>query len=120
MSGTIKTHRELTVPMDISAVRDAILLKLHVLEGRLIRSENNYIECDFGSLLESRLIGEFWVPASTLPKKAVLNLQANSEATTRIIVDVYDTHRFGFMWGYVEKYKQAIDDVADTILSAVQ
>jgi hypothetical protein len=112
-------HRELMVEKNPLDVRDAILAGLPALDGRVIHSEDNSIECDFGSLLQSRLIGEFWVSKSTLPKKAVIKMQAASGGTA-VVLDIHDTHKFGVKWGFVKKYNEALEELCESLLSAIQ
>lgn len=120
MSGVNPVHRETTVKKNLSEVKDIITSRLQLLKGKVVRSDDTSIECDFGSLLKSRLLGEFWVSKSTLPKKAVINLQDAENGDTRITLDVRDTHKYGVKWGYVKKYQKALEELADSILSGFE
>jgi hypothetical protein len=123
MSEVTPVHKELTIAKDIPTLRLALLKQVQTLKGRLARSEGaeaDTIVCDFGSLLASRLIGEFWVSKATLPKQAVIQLQPDSRAGTRLVLDIQDTHKFGFKLGYVQKYEAALRELSEAILSAVQ
>jgi len=99
-------------------VQSSIDAALQTLDGRLTRSETNHVEYDLGSLLRSRFLGEFWVSRSTLPKKAIIQWES-AESGTQIQVWVVDTHRFGFKWGFVDKYEIALSEVADAIVAAI-
>ena len=119
MSAVQPVHKELTVGRDLPAVQAALLQRLKMLDGRLVRSEGNSIVCDFGSLLQSRLVGEFWVSKATLPKQAVILMQPASGGT-RLVLDITDTHKFGFKWGFEKKYQEALQELSEYILSAVR
>jgi len=119
MSTVKSVHKELTIGKDIPAVQAALLKRVQMLDGRIARSESNTIVCDFGSLLQSRLVGEFWVSKATLPKQAVIQMQA-SNAGTSLILDVKDTHKFGFKWGFEKKYEEALQELSEYLLSAIQ
>ena len=120
MSGVSPIHREMTVQKTVSEVRDIIMSKLQLLNGKVVESTDKSIECDFGSLLKSRLLGEFWISKSTLPKKVIINLEHVENAGTRITLDVRDTHKYGVKWGYVKKYEKALEELSDSILSALE
>lgn len=120
MSAVKPVHRELTIGKDILVVSAMLLKILQMLDGRIIRSESNSIVCDFGSLLQSRLVGEFWVSKDTLPKQAVIQMQAVTGGGTRLVLDIKDTHKFGFKWGFVSKYEEALQELSESILSAVK
>ncbi len=119
MSAVKPVHRELTTGRDISAVRTALLQRVQMLDGRIVRSDDNSIVCDFGSLLQSRLVGEFWVSKAALPKQALIQMQVASGGGTLLVLDIKDTHRFGFKWGFVTKYEEALQELSEFILSAV-
>jgi hypothetical protein len=120
MSAIPPVHQELTVSQPVADVRLSLLQRLQMLDGRIVRSDGDAIVCDFGSLLQSRLVGEFWVSKATLPKRAVIHLQAASGGGTRLVLDIQDTHKFGFKWGFVTKYEQALQELSGFILAAVQ
>jgi len=120
MSAVRPVHRELTVGKDLPEVSNAILKRMQALDGKVVRAEDNIIECDFGSLLQSRVIGEFWVSKSTLPKKAIIKMQTASGGGTMVILDIKDTHKYGFKWGFVQKYVEALEELAESLLSAIQ
>lgn len=119
MSKVEPVHRELTVEKNALDVRNAILARLPALDGRVVHADGNSIECDFGSLLQSRLIGEFWVSKSILPKKAVIKMQAASGGTA-VSLDIRDTHKYGLKWGFVKKYEEALEELCESLLSAIQ
>ncbi len=120
MSAVRPVHKELTVGGKLPEVSHAILKRVRELNGKVLRSDDNTFECDFGSLLQSRLIGEFWVSKATLPKKAVIILQASSNGGTQIKLDITDTHKYGFKLGYITKYEEALQELAESLLSAIQ
>ncbi len=119
MSGVQPVHRELIVGRDMPAVQAALLQRVKMLDGRLVRTEANSIVCDFGSLLQSRLVGEFWVSKATLPKQAIIQMQA-TDGGTRLVLDIKDTHKFGFKWGFEKKYEEALQELSEYLLSAVK
>lgn len=118
MSGLNPVHRETVVTKPVSEVRDIIASRLQILKGKIVRSDDMSIECDFGSLLKSRLLGEFWVSRSTLPKRAMTNFKDTESGHTYVTLDVRDTHKYGVKWGYFEKYEKSLEELADSILSA--
>jgi hypothetical protein len=120
MSEVNPVHRETTVTKTVSEVRDIITSRLQFLKGKIVMSDDMSMECDFGSLLKSRLLGEFWVSKSTLPKKAMINLKDAESGHTLITLDMRDTHKYGVKWGYVKKYEKALEELADSILSSFQ
>jgi hypothetical protein len=119
MSEVKPVHKELTVGKDIPDVRAALLKRVQMLDGRVVRSEGNSIVCDFGSLLRSRLVGEFWVSKATLPKQAVIQMEVASGGTM-LVLDIKDTHKYGFKLGYVKKYEEALQELSEYLLSAIQ
>ena len=120
MSGVNPVHREVTVKTNISEVRQSIMGTLQALRGRTANSGDGSIECDFGSLLKSRLLGELFVSKSTLPKRATLELKEAKTGGTTITLDVRDTHKLGIKVGYIKKYEQALEELADSILAGVK
>ncbi len=54
-------------------------------------------------------------PGSTLPKKAVIKFSEIESNQTHIAVQVTDTHKLGFKAGFVKKYEQALQDLANSI-----
>ena len=123
MSTVPPVHKELTIATAESDLRTALLKRVQMLGGRIVPSEgigDNTIICDFGSLLQSRLIGEFWVSKATLPKQAVIQLQPASGGGTRLVLDVKETHKFGVKWGYEKKYEEALQELSEHLLSAME
>ena len=112
MSAVTPVHKQLTIGKDIPVIRPALLERVQMLDGRIVRSEGNTIVCDFGSLLQSRLVGEFWVSKATLPKQAVIQMQAASGGGTMLVLDIKDTHKFGFKWGFEKKYEEALQELS--------
>ena len=74
MSSVTPVEKEVTVRRGISEVKLTIIKQLETMNGEIVKSDRDYIECDFGSLAKSRIIGEFWVSKATLPKKVKINL----------------------------------------------
>jgi hypothetical protein len=120
MSEVTPVHQELTLAREISDLRLALEKRVQMLKGRIVSSDGNSIVCDFGSLFQSRMIGEFWVSKATLPKQAVIQLQAASGGGTRLVLNIKDTHKYGFKLGYVKKYEEALQELSDSILSGIQ
>ncbi len=120
MSKVKPVHKEMTVEKNISEIRDIITAKLQTLKGKFAQSEDTRIECDFGSLLKSRLMGEFWVSKSTLPKKAIIKLDSAETGGTKITLDIQDTHKYGLKLGFVKKYEEALTELSDSILSGLK
>ena len=120
MSKIRPVHKEITASKDLPELRDSILKRMQLLDGRVVRSEDNTLECDFGSLLQSRIIGEFWVSKSTLPKNALIKMQAASGGGTLVSLDIKDTHKYGFKWGFIQKYEQALEELSESLLSAIK
>jgi len=120
MSSVTPAEKEWTEMKDIKQVKSATMKQLETMKGKIVKSDEAYIECDFGSLLKSRFIGEFWVSKATLPKRAEIrfNIMGNNETKVRILVR--DTHKYGVKWGYVKKYEEALQEVADSIVGAIQ
>ena len=119
MSKVKPIHNEVSVKKNIPEIRDIITEKLQTLNGKIVQSGDSRIECDFGSLMKSRLVGEFWVSKSTLPKKAIIKLSQLEGGRTKITLDIHDTHKLGFKRGFVKKYEKALSELADSILSSV-
>jgi hypothetical protein len=71
MSGIKKIHKEITIDRPTFEVKEIVLSRLQLLKGDIMKLDSNYIECGFGSLLKSRLLGEFFVSKTTLPKKLI-------------------------------------------------
>ncbi|MBT4732241.1 hypothetical protein HOB87_09775 [Candidatus Woesearchaeota archaeon] len=113
-------HREITIAKTVTEIREIITSKLQFLKGRIVRSDETNIECDFGSLLKSRLLGEFWVSKSTLPKKSSIELKEVENGSTVIILDVRDTNEYVDKWGLVKKYEKSLEELADSILSVLE
>ncbi len=118
MPSITPVYRNLTTSQSAPVVLSSIDAALQALDGRLARSETNHLEYKLGSLLRSRFLGEFWVSHSTLPKKAIIQWEP-TESGTQIQVWVVDTHRFGFKWGFRDKYEIALSEVADAIVAAI-
>ncbi len=120
MSRVNPVHREVIVTKSISEVLQNIMGTLQALRGKIAHSDDRRIECDFGSLLKSRLLGEFWVSKSTLPKRVTIELKEVENGNIAIIFDVRDTHKYGILWGCVKKYEKALEELADSILSVLE
>lgn len=120
MSGVTPVHREMNVNKNLAETKSLILSHMATLKGKVKQSSDSEIEGAFGSLLMSRLLGEFWVSKATLPKKANIKLEAAQNGQTKVIIDVQDTHKWGVKWGYVKKYELALVELADQIMSGLQ
>lgn len=121
IEGKVKPiERELTVGKSIREVKSNIITQLEIMKGKIIKSDKNYIECDLGSLLRSRLIGEFWVSKNTLPKKVEIRLELINKNETKVKIFVRETHKYGLKTGYVKKYEQALQEVSDSIIAAIK
>jgi hypothetical protein len=120
MSSVKPVEKELTVKKNIEEVNADIMNLLAIMKGKFVKYEENYIECDFGSLLKSRLIGEFWVSKATLPKKAEIHLEGIDGKVTKVKIHIKDTHKYGVKWGYVKKYEEALQEVADSIVRGIE
>lgn len=120
MGGVTPVEKELTVRKGIKEVKLAIIQQLEIMNGKIAKSNEDYIECDFGSLLKSRVLGEFWVSKTTLPKKVKINLEGVNDNSTKVKILVIDTHKYGIKWGYVKKYEKALQEVADPIIRAIE
>lgn len=116
MSSVKPVHLEMTVAKSVSEVRSALTSKVSLLKGRIVGSNDTGLECKFGSLLVSRLLGELWVPKATLPKRATIKIEEVQENQTRVTLDVRDAHKWGVKWGYMTKYERALEELADSLL----
>lgn len=116
MSSIKPATREVTLKVSASDARATILEQISLLNGRIVPTSESTIEVDFGSLLKSRLLGEFWVSKSTLPKRAAIEIEGTRDRGSRVKVVVRDTHQWGVKWGYRDKYEQSLQELADLIL----
>lgn len=112
--------KELNVKKGLEEVRLVILKQLETMKGKIVKSEIDYIESDFGSLFNSRIIGEFWVSKKTLPKKTHIHLVRVDNNNTRVEIIIVDTHKYGTKVGYVKKYENALEELADSIIEAIK
>lgn len=115
MSKIQPVQKEWSVDKTPDEVRNALLTALQSLRGNVVQSTGTYIECDLGSLLISRLLGEFWVSRGILPKRAELTLERIAEDQTKVRLVVKDRHKFGLKVGFVKKYEQALEEIAEAI-----
>ena len=113
--GIRPVEKEITIKKNIEDIRQDIIKQIENMNGKIVKNEKNYIESDFGSLLKSRLLGEFFVSTATLPKKAEINLESTGDNETKVKILVRDTHKYGIKAGYVKKYEKALQEVADSI-----
>ena len=120
MSGITPVEKELIVRKGMEEVKSAIKKSLENTKGKNVKSDEDYIECDFGSLLMSRLIGEFWVSKATLPKKAEIHFEGIGSNETKVKILVRDTHKYGIKMGYVKKYEKALQELADSIVGTIE
>jgi hypothetical protein len=121
MSNIEPVERKWRVNISLDEARTALVKTLEFLKGRRdMKSSGAYIEYNFGSLLRSRLLGEFWVSRETLPKKVEIYLARINESQTEVNLLIRETHKYAFKWGFVDKYKRAIQELADAIQTSVQ
>jgi hypothetical protein len=120
MSQVAPIQKEWRIHRNIDEVNSALVKALKAMNGRVKVSGPTLIQCDFGSLVQSRLFGEFWVSRETLPKRAEIHLEPLGESETGLKLMVKDTHKYGFKAGYVNKYRQALQELADSIYRSVQ
>lgn len=120
MSKITPANKEITISKPIAEAKDIIITKLLQLKGKVIRNDDTQIECEFGSHLKSKLLGELFVSGATLPKKVVINFEGNNNDKTKISVQVTDTHKFGFKADFVNKYEQALVDLTNFITSGLK
>ena len=97
---------------------DAVAQTLGDLGGTVTRHTDREVAANFGSLLWSRLLGEFWVSRKTLPALVEITKIAG-EPTPQLEVTVSDRHRFGFKFGFVGKYERALRELADRVSDAL-
>jgi hypothetical protein len=118
LSGVKPLHQQKVLDKPSAEIRHTLTSRLQDLGGKVTRSDERRIECDFGSLLKSRLLGEFFVSKSTLPKEAIITLEDTASGKVRITLDIVDTHKYSVKWGYVKKYEQALEELASSIMAA--
>ncbi len=110
---------ELTVTKNIESVRNSILTCLKTRNGKIIVSNDNYIECELGSLLKARVLGEFFIKKETLPRKAEINLEKLDNGEIKVNIFIKDTHKYGIKMGYIKKYEKVLNDDLEMIISAI-
>jgi hypothetical protein len=119
MNDVVPIERIVNVGKSGKELQLVMLVHLAAIKGRIVESHDSYIKCKFGSLLVSRLIGEFFVPRATLPKMAEIHLSADGDHKTRVKIVVSHTHKYGVKWGYVKKYEKALQELLDAIVQFV-
>lgn len=112
-------YRTVTSPESTVALHEIIARAVQACGGKVTRSDANLLESKFGTLLWSRIIGEFWVPNSWLPKRATVRIELREGGGTRVDIEVVDAHKWGIKWGYVGKYEQALQELAARIAAAI-
>lgn len=100
-------------------VRNSILKCLKTRNGKIVVSDDNYIECEFGSLLKARMLGEFFIKKETLPRKAEINLEKLNNSETKVNIFIKDTHKYGIKVGYIKKYEKVLNEDLDTIITTL-
>ena len=120
MGKITSAKKELTFSKPVSDAKDIILTKLAQLKGNIVQSDETQIECEFGSHLKSKLLGELFVSGETLPKKALIKFTETENNETHISIRVTDTHKFGFKAGFVNKYEQALKELAESIAAEIE
>lgn len=119
MSEIAPVHRAMIVKKSTAEAESLIRTRIQQLNGKVVRSDSKSIECDFGSLLKSRLFGEFFVSTSTLPKKAVVTFEDGGDGQSKITVVVRDRHKYGLKLGYVKKYETALLQLSESLLASI-
>jgi hypothetical protein len=119
MGSVDPVEKEFIVNKNIESVRNSILNRLGTMKGKIVISDDNYIECDFGSLLKARLLGEFFVSKETLPRKAEINLEDMNNSETKLRIFIKDTHQYGIKTGYIKKYEKALKNDLDLIIDSI-
>ena len=109
------SEQEIIVIKNIFDAKNLVTESLLKLKGKIIVNAQNRIECDFGSHLKSKLLGELFVSGSTLPKKAVAVFVETGDDNTRVSIIVSETHKFGFKAGFAKKYQLSLNELADSI-----
>lgn len=117
MSEINPVNKEIIVSKPIAEAKEKMLSKLLHLKGKVVINDDKYIECDFGSHLKSKLVGELWVKKETLPKKATIKFEEAGNNECRITIDVADTHKFGLKVGFVKKYGESLEELAKSIIN---
>lgn len=112
--------RELVVSKDIQTTRSELVKQLRSMKGKIVTSEEDFIECDFGSLFRARFFGELFVNKKTLPRKALINLKEVSNNKTRVKIFIKDTHKYGIKIGYNNKYEAALREDLGSIVSVLE
>jgi hypothetical protein len=120
MFNVTPVEKEWKVQKNIDEVNAALIRVLKSLKGKVAESNGNYIRCEFGSLLISRLAGELLVSKGTLPKRAEIHLERLGGSETRLKLRVRDTHKYGLKTLYISKYEEALEELVDSIYKAVQ
>jgi hypothetical protein len=115
MSKINPVHKQFTLEKPIVEAKQNIITKLLQLKGKVVLNDETQIECEFGSHLKSKLLGELFVSGETLPKKAVINFSERKNSSTHISVHITDTHKYGFKAGLVKKYEQALQELSNSI-----
>lgn len=110
----------MTVDKSILEAKEIVLSKLQLLKGNIIKSENDHIECGFGSLLKSRFLGEFFVSKTTLPKKADINFTDIGNGNTLVTLEVIETDTYVVKIGIVKKYEEALEELSESIMSCLE
>lgn len=110
---------EIIVYRTMENVRNSILKCLKTRNGKIVVSDDNYIECEFGSLLKARMLGEFFIKKETLPRKAEINLEKLNNRETKVNIFIKDTHKYGIKVGYIKKYEKVLNKDLDTIIAVL-
>ena len=85
-------------------------------KGDLVE-EGDAVTAKFGSQVLMRLVGGWFVPASTLPVKAQATF-APSDAGTLVSIHVGDAMGVGVKAGMNGKFTDAVNGIADTLAAA--
>lgn len=118
MSKVPPVTKTFIVAQSLAEVMSTLLNRLRELGGRIAHSDESSIRCDFGSLLKSRLLGEFFVDKSVLPKRVEIQAERKGPRQTEVRLLVVDTHKYGFKLGYTAKFIDALEELAESIALA--
>ena len=117
MGGILPVKKDWIAYKGIGDVRSGFVEVLRARKGNITSSSETHIECDFGSLLDSPIIGKEWVLKSTLPMKAKIELESVAVDETRIRLILRDRHSFGFKWTIRRNYHAALIETVETIFA---
>ncbi len=110
---------QIEVSSSDTQIKRAIIATVKTLGG-VAEQSGECFEIRLGSLLKSRLLGEFWVSRSTLPKIVRISIGGSEAGHTCVTLDVASAHKFGIKLGYKKKYALALQEVSDVFINAIR